>query len=88
MSKVGRPKGFRPSAETRAKTAAALKARMQNDPAFREQVLRALAKGGGPRGGHRPVVRPPRGTPASGLFETIRKAINSAAAHVELRRGA
>jgi len=84
-----RPKGFSPSPETRAKTSAALKARMQDDPAFRAQVLEALTRGRScvKTQGRPPRKRPMKGTPESRLFETIRKALGSAAAHAELRRG-
>lgn len=74
--------------EVRAKISAGLKARMQ-DPEFREKVLQALIKGHACVKNRRgpPRTRPPKGTPESGLFETIRKALGSAAAHAELRRG-
>lgn len=88
MSKVGRPKGYSPSPETRAKISAALRSRENQ----REQALKALelarqSPKAGKRGPARRKKKPQPRTPECQLFEKIRKICGSAAAYAEIGRG-
>lgn len=83
-----RPKGFSPSPESRAKTRATLRARLKGEAgkAERERLLRLLDIA---RQSRHAITRhrPPAGTEEHRLFQKIRQALGSAAAHAELRRG-
>lgn len=86
-----RPKGFVPSPETRAKTSATLKARIEGEAgkAERERLMRHLdkARQAGAKGG-RPRTRPPVGTQERRLFKKVADIIGAAATHAEFGRGA
>jgi len=84
MSGPGRPKGFSPSPETRAK----LRANMLARPDMMERAMKGLeAAWKSPNRGRR-RTRPPAGTPERLYFEKVRRELGSPAAHAAVRSGA
>lgn len=85
MGKVGRPKGYVQSEETRAKLREAWARRLTGPESetARQTLLEQLKRANE----NRPRKIPLKGTPERRLFNKIKKTLGAAAAHAELRRG-